>query len=515
VKPGQGGKTDRHHGGSSDGTGREDAVSELIGAIVLTAVIVAGVTIVGVVLWSQPPPLKIPSLSAVISNQSCTIGIYHNGGDVLDRQAFRIFVDGANQTANFQKKGDAGTWTRWVNGDTLEYAPATCTQTPKRVDIIYSDGTIASVITTAYFGAYQPPGLTPGPTPAPTPTPSPPWYCGWNYRKNITIDKSKVPSDQTNFPVLISLGSDADLAARARSDGYDILFTASDGTTKLKHEIESYTSGSGALVAWVKIPSVSSSANTTILMYYGNAAAADQQDKNNVWDTGFKGVWHLNQGTGVTAVDSTSNANSATPVDNPATSTGQIGGALTFSYPDRLTIPAAASLDLTTYSYWTMSAWVKPTSYTSLQWPIIYSYGSYRASMGLTVREAGSDGRIENWINDATLRQSTNPVTLNAWNYVTITRTATTTSFYLNGNADGSSGVTTVTTAGQPSGIGSDPNGAFDLTEQYLGLIDEVRLSASSTSSGARSGDWIVTEYRNQNSPATFYYLGNQEQWTC
>ena len=106
-------------------------------------------------------------------------------------------------------------------------------------------------------------------------------------------------------------------------------------------------------------------------------------------------------------------------------------------------------------------------------------------------------------------------MTLNAWNYVTITRTATTTSFYLNGNADGSSGVTTVTTAGQPSGIGSDPNGAFDLTEQYLGLIDEVRLSASSTSSGARSGDWIVTEYRNQNSPATFYYLGNQEQWTC
>ena len=153
MKPGHTGKTDRHQSGSRDGTGCEDAVSELIGAIVLTAVIVAGVSIVGVVLWSQPPPLKIPSLTALISNQSCRIAIYHNGGDVLDRQAFRIFVDGINQTVNFQKKGDAGTWTRWVNGDTLEYAPATCTQTPKRLDIIYSDGTGTSVITTAFFGA--------------------------------------------------------------------------------------------------------------------------------------------------------------------------------------------------------------------------------------------------------------------------------------------------------------------------------------------------------------------------
>ena len=362
------------------------------------------------------------------------------------------------------------------------------------------------------------PTPTPTPTtatPTPTPTPTGPWYCGWWFRKNITIQHAQVSGTNGNFPVLINLGPDADLAARALTNGNDILFTQSDMVTKIPHEIESYSSVNGALVAWVKVPSVSSSADTTIAMYYGNAAAADQQDKNNVWDTGFKGVWHLKEGTGVTAVDSTSNANSATPVDNPAASTGQIGGALTFSYPDRLTIPASASTDLTTYSYWTMSAWVKPTSYTNVKWPIIYSYGSYRASMGLTVQEAGSDGRIENWINDATLRQSTNPVTFNAWNYVTITRTATTTSFYLNGNADGSSGVTGVLTAGQPSGIGSDPNGAYDLGEQYLGLIDEVRLSASSTSSGARSGDWIKTEYNNQNSPATFYSLNSQQQGTC
>jgi hypothetical protein len=44
----------------------------------------------------------------------------------------------------------------------------------------------------------------------------------------------------------------------------------------------------------------------------------------------------------------------------------------------------------------------------------------------------------------------------------------------------------------------------------FDGILDEVRISNS-----ARSAFWISTEYNNQNSPATFYSLGNQEQWTC
>jgi hypothetical protein len=296
----------------------------------------------------------------------------------------------------------------------------------------------------------------------------------------ITIDPTKVPADQTDVPVLISF-TDSNRSAQAQTSGNDILFTSSDGTTKLSHEIEAYTSGT--LVAWVNVPLLSSAANTTIFMYYGCATASGQQDKNNVRDTGFKGVWHLNEGTGVTAVDPTSNANSATPVDNPAASTGQIGGALTFAGPDNLTIAADASLDLTTYSTWTMSAWVKPTSYTSLKWPITQ------------------------------VRQSTDPVTLNAWNHVTITRTATATSSCLNGIADGSSSASPVATANQASYIGGWNDGNIDY--QYLGPIDEVRLSASSAPGGARSAGWIRTGYNNQNSPSTFRYITGQEEGTC
>ena len=95
------------------------------------------------------------------------------------------------------------------------------------------------------------------------------WYnASWQYRKTITIDYTKVSGSQTNFPVLINLTSDSDLAAHARSNGFDILFTSSDGTTKLSHEIEKYTSATGELVAWVKVPSLSSTADTVLYMYY-------------------------------------------------------------------------------------------------------------------------------------------------------------------------------------------------------------------------------------------------------
>ncbi len=51
-------------------------------------------------------------------------------------------------------------------------------------------------------------------------------------------------------------------------------------------------------------------------------------------------------------------------------------------------IPADSTLDVTLHSNWTMSAWVKPTSYGGgIKWPVAYGYGA-RATMGLTVKEA-------------------------------------------------------------------------------------------------------------------------------
>ena len=43
----------------------------------------------------------------------------------------------------------------------------------------------------------------------------------------------------------------------------------------------------------------------------------------------------------------------------------------------------------------------------------------------------------------------------------------------------------------------------------FVGIMDEVRVSYK-----ARSVEWFKTEFNNQNSPSTFYILGEEEQYS-
>ena len=93
------------------------------------------------------------------------------------------------------------------------------------------------------------------------------WDCNWSYCKKITIDHTKVQSDQTNYPVLLYRGTDSDLASHAQNDGDDIAFVNQGNTTQYKHEIEKFDGGTGELVTWVKVSSVSSTEDTILYMY--------------------------------------------------------------------------------------------------------------------------------------------------------------------------------------------------------------------------------------------------------
>ncbi|MBU1941644.1 MAG: DUF2341 domain-containing protein, partial [Candidatus Thermoplasmatota archaeon] len=104
-----------------------------------------------------------------------------------------------------------------------------------------------------------------------------PFLEGWQYRKNITIDHTKVAGDLTNFPVLISL-TDTDLRDKVQPDGDDILFMNDSGIAhRLWHEIESYEYTTGEIVAWVNVSNLNSSTNTSFFMYYGNPNCTEQQ----------------------------------------------------------------------------------------------------------------------------------------------------------------------------------------------------------------------------------------------
>ena len=124
-----------------------------------------------------------------------------------------------------------------------------------------------------------------------------PWYdVNWGYRNKFTIDAANVAGAATSFPVLINSTREewrdtTHSGSVGSATGWDFVFTASDGFTKLDHEIEKFASTTGELVAWVEVPFLSSTSNTVLYAYYGNAAAEDQQNKTGVWTNSFRGVW--------------------------------------------------------------------------------------------------------------------------------------------------------------------------------------------------------------------------------
>jgi PKD repeat protein len=127
----------------------ESGVSETIGAILLVALAVTAIAIIGVMLFSQPPPQKIPAVETVISNEGSKIQITHNGGDTLRKEDFVILVDGVPQPPeNVFKGGTDSSWESWSPGEalTIQY------EKPGSVRIVYSGAGASSVLSSAVFG---------------------------------------------------------------------------------------------------------------------------------------------------------------------------------------------------------------------------------------------------------------------------------------------------------------------------------------------------------------------------
>jgi len=96
------------------------------------------------------------------------------------------------------------------------------------------------------------------------------WYDqNWSKRKRVTVANPDAVS-YTNAVVKLTVTYDSDM----QTDFEDVRFTDSSGTTLLSHFTESYTASTNAVV-WVKVPTLATSTNTQIYMYYGNGGVSD------------------------------------------------------------------------------------------------------------------------------------------------------------------------------------------------------------------------------------------------
>ena len=119
----------------------------------------------------------------------------------------------------------------------------------------------------------------------------------YSYYRAITIDYTKCgTANSTDFPVLVSF-TDAsfkwvDAGGKIQSPaGYDINFYSDIGlTTALYYQVERWNSNTGECIFWVKVPTLSATANTVIYVAYGDASFATGETKQSV--SGF--VLYLN-----------------------------------------------------------------------------------------------------------------------------------------------------------------------------------------------------------------------------
>jgi hypothetical protein len=368
--------------------------------------------------------------------------------------------------------------------------------------------------------------------------------CNFEYRKSITVQSGQVSGGpHTNFPMLVKV-TDADLRTVAdggkvasydagTSDPRDIIFRALDDTTcggtgtspcTLDHEIEMYTSNSttAELVAWVRVPSINN--GTVIYMYYGNICITSSTQKvNGVWESNFKGVWHLHDDF----EDSTSNNHDGTNNGTTNYAAANIADGDDFNGTNGYI--QTNSNELQTENNFTISLWFNAdaTNFARhLIWEGLGTANGFGNGAASTQQEMHlSFGRITGGVSQPDyltfflgdtddafgdiIQASYGFTDTASWHHVAVVVTGLGSSPAAELFLDGSSVASDTGSAARTSRLSWDTNLRFGrpgTAERYFdGGLDEVRITTTN-----RSGGWITTEYNNQRPSSTFYTVGTE-----
>jgi hypothetical protein len=331
---------------------------------------------------------------------------------------------------------------------------------------------------------------------------------GNGFDKAITVQRSQVAGDVTQFPVWIALSGDADLATYAHDDHGDVYFTDASGNA-IPYEITGWDRPNGVLQAWVLAghltPSMMMPDPNQIHLRYGGPAAPMPSNGAAVFVNGFAAVWHLDGLTSTTVPDAT-NTTPGTLTGSVTTTGGQLGKGVSFS---GTASSVAFTNPLTSNSSSTMSAWVDEAT------PAGTGYSYALVVLGTATKDQArwfyaSHGGHNNSLCaglylDDEIPGSPILVGLNTWHKLdwTFDPGARTSKLYVDGTQVDSQTLGNSNTSGAAGMFANVPStylgpAAFD------GILDELRIANT-----VRSAMWLKTEWNNQSSPGTFYVVGN------
>ena len=348
---------------------------------------------------------------------------------------------------------------------------------------------------------------------------------GYTMYKEITISADQVAGDQplTGFPVLVC-AEDVTLRTVAQrgnvyhADGYDIVFTAEDGTTVLSHQTTAYDRARGRWLGYVNIPSLSNSRDTRILMYYGNSSVSANSSSSDTWDDAYLGVYGFEGNT----LDDSGAGNDLT--DFRTTNIyGKVGRCRGLFNGNKIPSAAADEAEgqymqapdrlLGTVRNFTWSGWIRLWQ-AETNWERVFDFGSDESRNFFFTLSSGTDvlGQTRARITNSGIPGETGPIITNVTNNigtwvhwaVTIDDAEHTMQVYRNGQQYGSTTVLNIT----PADVAPTINNYFGRSQYGVDHLidadyDEMRMARVS-----RPAAWIAKEYANQNNPMAFASVG-------
>jgi hypothetical protein len=318
--------------------------------------------------------------------------------------------------------------------------------------------------------------------------------------KTITIG-ANVTGTHTDFPLWVAL-TDADIAARARSDGTDIHFVA--GTTPLAYEIQHWSKNDGRLEAWVRLPSLA--AGTTLAVRYGDIAAAHAANPAQTF-AAYNAVWHFDDPLNNATIADAHGTTNGTGVNlGPSDSvTAQLGRGIDFNDDNE---QITFTNPLTANTPHTISAWVnQATSLSNDALIALGPGGTMNQARWLHTRFNGPEIAVGFYANDWTAVNydiTGDGWVMIAWVYEGSNRMSR---MYINGAlvAGPFQHGSNVNTTGTEGMIGNAPI-AYGTDMGINATLDEVRII-----NVVHSPAWIAAEYANQMAPGTFYSVSAEQ----
>ncbi len=337
------------------------------------------------------------------------------------------------------------------------------------------------------------------------------------YHKRLVIASSFIDNALYNFPVTIH--DNTGNLSSILSNASDIAFYAVGNSTQYNHEIDTYNSTSGELWAHVNITTVSPSADTIFYMYYDDSDGNYPVGHNpeDVWNSNYIMVQHLNDNTTSTTDDSTSNnydgtkAGANEPIEYAI---GKIGKCQNFDGGNDM-INCTDTDELDGSATASMMGWFYADSLSADAYHVTASKTedvSHDFMFGLLPTSTRAALNVGNGANGLAYNNS-QPCAVNNKSWVHWAATfdggeaeASRVKMYINGSEIGyayENIPATLDVNSAPFRIGSDadPNGA-----NWSGYLDETQVCSI-----ALNSSWVGATYDSQNETTGFMTYGVQE----